>query len=368
MPQDIYNLPQGWEWKPFLEVVSTKGFSVGKVKTKEYGTEGRLPIIDQSKSFIAGYCDSDDGFQGSLPVIVYGDHTNNIKYIDFEFICGADGTKVLSPKQGVNPKYLFYAIHRFGPETQGYRRHFPILKQQQIPLPPVVEQERIVEKLDALFRRIDDASNRLNQILTHSQALFASALDETFSPLTGTSLTKPFGEVVVNHDGKRIPIKASERKTTKGDYPYYGATGIIDYVDDYIFDGERLLISEDGANLVARKYPIAFIAAGKYWVNNHAHIVDAKPELTSNHYLETYFAWVNLDPYITGAAQPKLSQKKLNTIPVPLPPLKEQRRIVEHLDGLNERIQGLEKTTLDRLDHLAALKASLLNAAFRGEL
>ncbi len=172
-----------------------------------------------------------------------------------------------------------------------------------------------------------------------------------------------FGDVVVNHDGKRIPIKASERKTSNRTYPYYGATGIIDYVDDYIFEENHLLISEDGANLVARKYPIAFIASGKYWVNNHAHVVDAIAKKTSNQYLVIFFAWTDLSRYITGAAQPKLSQKKLNSIPVPLPPISEQKRIVAKLDALFTRIDTAITHLQQTLELSKALFASALDSA-----
>ncbi|MEN3760333.1 restriction endonuclease subunit S [Aeromonas veronii] len=147
-----------------------------------------------------------------------------------------------------------------------------------------------------------------------------------------------FDSLVENLDGKRIPIKTSERSKDKAIYPYYGATGIIDYVDDYIYEGEKLLISEDGANLVARKYPIAFLADGKYWVNNHAHVVDAYKDKISNKYLSYFFAVLDLSAFITGSAQPKLSQKKLNSIKIAVAPIAEQKRIVEKLDALLTRI------------------------------
>ncbi|MGL6455331.1 restriction endonuclease subunit S [Aeromonas sp. QDB01] len=147
-----------------------------------------------------------------------------------------------------------------------------------------------------------------------------------------------FDSLVENLDGKRIPIKTSERSKDKAIYPYYGATGIIDYVDDYIYEGEKLLISEDGANLVARKYPIAFLADGKYWVNNHAHVVDAYKDKISNKYLSYFFAVLDLSAFITGTAQPKLSQKKLNSIKIAVAPIAEQKRIVEKLDALLTRI------------------------------
>jgi type I restriction enzyme S subunit len=164
-----------------------------------------------------------------------------------------------------------------------------------------------------------------------------------------------FDSLVENLDGKRIPIKTSERSKDNAIYPYYGATGIIDYVDDYIYEGEKLLISEDGANLVARKYPIAFLADGKYWVNNHAHVVDAYKDKTSNKYLSYFFAVLDLSSFITGSAQPKLSQKKLNSIKIAVAPIEEQKRIVEKLDALLTRID----TAIEHLQESVALADAL---------
>ena len=116
-----------------------------------------------------------------------------------------------------------------------------------------------------------------------------------------------------------------------GDIPYYGASGIVDYVKDYIFDGDYLLVSEDGANLLARSTPIAFSITGKTWVNNHAHVLRFK-EYATRRYVEMYLNSIDLSFYITGAAQPKLNQKNLNRIEIPLPSLEEQKRIVALLD------------------------------------
>lgn len=176
-----------------------------------------------------------------------------------------------------------------------------------------------------------------------------------------------FIDIIDNYDSKRRPIKASERETMKGDFPYYGSTGIIDYVNDYLYDGEYLLISEDGANLVMRTYPIAFIAKGKFWVNNHSHIVKAKKEYTSNKFLEFYFSILDLNPYITGSAQPKLSQQKLNIIPIPLPHLSEQQRIVSKLDLLFAKIDKSIELHQKNMAEADAFMGSVLNEVF-GEL
>jgi len=147
----------------------------------------------------------------------------------------------------------------------------------------------------------------------------------------------PLGKLAQNLDGKRIPISKSKRKS--GKYPYYGASGIVDYVDDYIFDDDLLLISEDGANLLARVSPIAFSVSGRCWVNNHAHVLKFENKATQL-LVEIYLNSIRLDNYITGAAQPKLSQKNLNSIPIPLPPLDIQKAIVAEIDGFQKIIDG----------------------------
>ncbi len=143
-----------------------------------------------------------------------------------------------------------------------------------------------------------------------------------------------------NLDSLRKPITKKNR--TAGIYPYYGASGIVDYVDDYLFDEDLLCISEDGANLIMRTYPIAFPISGKVWVNNHAHVLRFKSNVTQK-YVEYFFAGIKLDKFVTGAAQPKLTQKALNNIKIKIPEsVPEQQRIVERLDSAFENIDELK--------------------------
>jgi len=156
-----------------------------------------------------------------------------------------------------------------------------------------------------------------------------------------------FGQITFNRDGERIPIEKAERATRQGSYDYYGASGVIDTIDEYLFDKPLLLIGEDGANLVNRSTPIAFIAYGKYWVNNHAHVIDGI-SLEFLQYLELYINSIDLVPYLTGMAQPKMNQAKMNSIPVPLPPPAEQHRIVAKVDALMVLCDNLEAQIRDR--------------------
>ncbi|GFI08439.1 hypothetical protein IMSAGC007_00887 [Lachnospiraceae bacterium] len=127
-----------------------------------------------------------------------------------------------------------------------------------------------------------------------------------------------------------------------GEYPYYGASGIVDYVDNYLFDGDYLLISEDGANLVARVTPIAFSISGKNWVNNHAHVLKFN-DAYEQRYVEIYLNGVDLSKYISGAAQPKLNQNNLNSIPIPMPSKDEVRRIVDILDRFDKLCNNISE-------------------------
>ncbi|MBX3327660.1 MAG: restriction endonuclease subunit S [Nitrospira sp.] len=163
--------------------------------------------------------------------------------------------------------------------------------------------------------------------------------------------TKTLDQISTNLDSRRVPITKGVRAV--GEYPYYGASGIVDYVAEYIFDENALLISEDGANLLARSTPIAFPASGKYWVSNHAHILKFE-SLTTQRFVELYLESIPLDDYVIGAAQPKLTQKALNSIPIPFPPLPEQQRIVGILD---EAFDGLATATVNAEQNLRNARA-----------
>ena len=146
-----------------------------------------------------------------------------------------------------------------------------------------------------------------------------------------------FDEVTINFDKKRIPLSSAQREKRQGTFRYYGAQGVIDHVDDYIFDGTYLLIAEDGENLKSKKQNIAQVVDGQFWVNNHAHIVQGN-ERCDTRFLCYLINSMDLSGYVTGSAQPKLSQANLNAITLSLPTLVEQKRIVEYLYMLDQKI------------------------------
>ena len=169
---------------------------------------------------------------------------------------------------------------------------------------------------------------------------------------------KQLGVVCENLDSKRVPITKSKRLS--GSIPYYGASGVVDHVADYLFDENLLLVSEDGANLLARTYPIAFSISGKTWVNNHAHVLRFE-DMDSQQFIEYYLNFITLEPYVSGMAQPKLNQKSLNAIIVPFPPLPEQKRIVAILDEAFAGIDAAVANTEYNLANTRELFESYLN-------
>ena len=183
--------------------------------------------------------------------------------------------------------------------------------------------------------------------------------DEDFLELPNNWELCRFGAITFNRDPERVPLSVEVRRNRQGSYDYYGASGVIDKIDDYLFEKPLLLIGEDGANLVNRSTPIAFIARGKYWVNNHAHVIDGINE-DFLLYLCIHINAISLETYITGSAQPKMNQAKMNSILIALPPLEEQKRIIAKVDELMVLCDQLEQQTEDNIDAHATLVEVLL--------
>ena len=164
-------------------------------------------------------------------------------------------------------------------------------------------------------------------------------------------------------DSKRIPLEVSERKKRTGKYPYYGASGIIDYVNDYIFDERILCLSEDGENLKSRVLPIAFTVEEKCWVNNHAHVLKMKKNV-EHYFIEKVLNHISLLKYVASTAIPKLNQRDMCTIPILLPPLPEQQKIASILSNIDAQIDSQTQYK----DKLERLKKSLMQKLLTGEV
>lgn len=264
------------------------------------------------------------------------------------------GGDILVVEHEQNPKYMGYVLSTT--DAQDQKRAGKIkskvvhasakdLAEITIPVPPLPVQEEIVRILDEYTELEAELEAKLSEEIELKQKQYEVYRDELLNDDAYDGYTLP--EISENCDNQRKPITSSQR--VSGSTPYYGASGIVDYVDGYIFDGEYLLISEDGANLLARSTPIAFSISGRTWVNNHAHILKFENYYTQK-WVEYYFNSIDLSLYVTGGAQPKLNQKNLNKIVIPVPSLQEQQRIVKILDSFNESIQAMISTLNTELE------------------
>ena len=236
-----------------------------------------------------------------------------------------------------------------------------------LPVPTPAEQQKIADCLSSLDELIAAQARKVDVLKTHKKGLMQQLFPREgesqprlrFPRFQSASAweVKPLGRVAENLDNRRIPITSSNRKS--GDVPYYGASGIVDFVEGFIFDEELLCISEDGANLVARTYPIAFSISGKTWVNNHAHVLRFENRCTQK-FVEMYLNSINLDDFITGMAQPKLNKAMLDRIPIPHPGVPEQQIISDCLGSLDARITA----ETQKLDTLKTHKKGLMQQLF----
>ena len=260
--------------------------------------------------------------------VLYGSRRTYLKKVaiaDFDGIC-ANTTFVLETKDNniftqellpfimLSDRFTEWSVSHSKGSTNPYVL-FSDLADFEIELPDINSQRSLAKKLASAH----NVKESYKTLLKCTDELVKSQFIEMFGTPASNELglpTKYLNEISNNLDSKRIPITSGNRK--EGPYPYYGASGIVDYVADYIFDETLLLISEDGANLKDRVTPIAFTASGKYWVNNHAHILRFK-DISLHNYVEHFINYLNVEKYLTGMAQPKLNQDRLNAIPVNMP-------------------------------------------------
>lgn len=216
----------------------------------------------------------------------------------------------------------------------------------QIPTPSQSEQRKIADCLSSLDELVSLEIQKLEKLKAYKAGLmleiFPRGGEDTprlrFPEFRESEawVTRTLPELAENLNNRRIPITESDRK--KGGTPYYGASGIVDYVDGHIFNEDLLCISEDGANLRARVTPIAFSISGKTWVNNHAHVLKFE-QLFTQVLVEDYLNSISLEDYLTGMTQPKLNRGMLDVIPIPISPIEdEQRAIAGLLSSLNDQI------------------------------
>ena len=309
-------------------------------------------------------------------------------------LVASTGFAALTPRRGTLPKYVSY-ICQSDPFTdrvcaESVGTAYPAIAETRlgtfhIPIPPFEEQAAIVRFLDHVDRRIRRYIRAKRQLIAllneQKQAIIHRAVTRGLDPNVRlkTSGVEWLGDVPEHWElsrikseffclnNRRIPLNGPERGQMKlRQYDYYGASGVIDKVDDYIFDDELLLVAEDGANLVLRNLPLAIIARGKFWVNNHAHIL--KPRSGNLEYLACLMETLSYLPWISGAAQPKLTKDRLMSIAIAVPPRAEQDAIIQHINQATGPIIATIERTKRETELVREYRTRLIADVVTGKL
>jgi len=281
-------------------------------------------------------------------------------------------------KDKINPIFAYYTLKFLDLERYVSKTTHPLItqsfvKELFIPLPPLKEQWGIAEVLSSVDQAIEAVDRLIQKLESVKKALMQELLTKGIGhkEYQETPIGKipkewrivKLGEVVEVYDNKRIPLSEQERAARKGPYPYCGANGVIDYIDDYIFDGEYLLLAEDGG-FFGRFEQSAYIMNGKFWANNHVHVLKAREGKALNKFLMYILNFLDLKPYIVGSTRPKLTQSSMREIKISLPPLEEQMQIADILKSVDDRID-LEMKYKKKLE---SLKRGLMELLLSGRV
>ncbi|MGA7980302.1 MAG: restriction endonuclease subunit S, partial [Chromatiaceae bacterium] len=338
-----------------------------QILAKDIAKVGRFPIVDQGQEFVAGYCDDESRvIDFDLPLIIFGDHTRSFKYVDFPFVLGADGTKVLLPnKKLYDPKFYYFAMLALELPSRGYNRHFKTLKERSLPLPPLPEQKKIAHILSTVQRAIE-AQERIIQTTTELKKalmykLFTEGLrnepqkQTEIGPVPESWEVLPFDKFVTLQRGYDL----RKQDFRKGEVPVIGATQVIGYHDTANVKAPGVTVVRSGSS--AGK-PL-FIAED-FWAHN---VLLYVKDFQGNVPKFVYYKILALDltQYRQGVAVPTLNRNTFSAIELALPPTEEQQEIADALDAVGNRTGVAQRKKTQLQDLFRTLLHELMTAKTR---
>lgn len=393
------NIPSHWQVKKLGEVCNIISLNGIKIKQKDYLSEGLFPVIDQGQDLIGGYYNNKSlVVPTEPPYIIFGDHTKVKKFINFKFIAGADGIKVLKPHSILDPKFFYFLIHVVKIPDKGYARHFQYLEKEEIQIPPLPEQLAIVSKIEELLSDLDNGAQQLKTAAQLLKVYRQSLLKAAFE---GRLTNKVVKEGELPEGWKEVVLKDIVTKISDG--PFGSNLKSIDYVNE----GIRVIRLENIGEMEFRDEYKTFVTHEKYEaIKNHTvgkgdiifssfimesvrsvilpeHIekainkadcflVRVSESTINKKYLVYYFSTKamqnQLVSQIHGATRPRINTTQLKTAIIPLAPLDEQQIIVDELESKLTVCDKIEETIATSLQQAEALRQSILKKAFEGRL
>lgn len=391
-----YEVPENWCWIHLLDAFDNVTDSKKKLPTKEYQEEGEYSIIDQGQEFVGGYTNCKDMvYDGDMPVIIFGDHTRCVKYVDFPFVQGADGVKVLSPKKFWDSKAFYYAIQSVEIPNMGYRRHYPLFKNFSIPVPPLPEQQRIVEQIESLFSKLDEAMEKAQEALDSFEERRVAILHKAFEGELTLQWRAEHG--VDMSSWRDVPLKDCGRwfgggtpTTSKkeywegGDIPWITSkdmkdriiedslmhitmTGVENSSANYCEEPAVLFVMRSG--ILRRVFPVCMVKR-PFTVNQD--LKACVPDGILQEYLYWYCTGFEKDIrdncMKSGTTVESVEAKKLFDYSIRVAGADEQKEIVNRIEAMLDKEAAAYEAAEEVIENIEAVKKSILAKAFRGEL
>lgn len=390
-----YKLPENWCWLKLVESFDNHTDSKKKIKQKDYLVKGKLAVVDQGQELIGGYTnDVEKSYSGALPIVIFGDHTRCIKFVDFPFAQGADGVKVLRPKPFYLPKAFYYALQSVNIPNLGYRRHFPLFNKFSIPLPPFAEQQRIVDRIESLFAKLDEAKEKAQAVVDSFETRKAAILHKAFTgELTakwreehGVGMDswekKSVGELCISlkygtakksdASGNVVVLRMGNLRQGEIDWSDLAYSNDPDDIEKYkLFSGDVLFNRTNSAALVGK----TAIYRGEHPAIYAGYLIklDYDHDKIIGDYLNYALNTLDAKKYCNsvktdGVNQSNINAKKIGAYSFNVPSIPEQEKIVSVIQKLLSKEQQAKEAAEAVLDQIDLMKKSILARAFRGEL
>lgn len=390
-----YPVPGNWCWIHLLDSFYNYTDSKKKIPQKEYIKDGDIAVVDQGQDLVGGYTnDRELAFSGNLPVIIFGDHTRCIKYIDFPFAQGADGVKVLKPKPFFDAKAFYYAFQNVNIPNMGYRRHFPLFDQYTIPLPPLAEQQRIVDRIESLFVKLDEARQKAQDALDSFETRKAAILHKAFNGELTAQWRKEHGvgmesweNVSVSEICHSLKYGTAKKSSSEGTVVVIRMGNLQDGEiswDDLAYSNDEEDIEKyklvPGDVLFNRTNSPALVGKTSIYRGEYPAIyagylikLDYDRSRVIGDYLNYSLNTVSAKEYCNsvktdGVNQSSINAKKIGAYIFAMPQIDEQAEIVRLLNDLLIKEQQAKEAAEGVMEQIDLIKKSILARAFRGEL
>ncbi len=343
-------MKQGWGKIPFEDSIVKVKYTT-KIPSNDYLEQGLYPIVSQEEGLISGYWDNaNDVFKVSTPVVIFGDHTRILKYVDFDFVLGADGVKILQPIKSIDAKFFKLYLESCKIPSLGYSRHYKLLKELHVPIPPREEQEKIVAELDCLSGVIEKKREQLKELDALAQSIFYEMFGD---PITNEKRweVKKLGEVCAFQQGVQVPIEEQLEEQQEGMNRFLR---IVDFTQGnekprYVHINCEKHILKEGEIAIVRYGSPGFVCYGKYGViaNNLFKIIPLRNSLSYVYFIH----WLKSDAFQSvvsanqyGAALQAIKFSTIKDIVTILPPLVLQQRFAEKIEAIEKQKELIKES------------------------